>query len=207
MSSLSSRVFAELLDLPAYKQARILAEQKHPRCQPQVFRVPYYASALKGIRDFYRDGRTSASLQRTRASLLQLSPESRREHNLPVLDLFETSSQKARPLQLLPLKCYRTRSGSVDITVRFDLAGTESGRSRYIFFNTRVAAIDKETADTTLEIAHWVMQRDGNSVALSDLEYVDLVGGKIFRRKQQRKTTIAKMRSNIRVIDALWPTL
>ena len=45
------RAFAELLNLPAYEQVRILHDQKYPRRQPQVFRVPFYQPALHGIRE------------------------------------------------------------------------------------------------------------------------------------------------------------
>lgn len=207
MARLSARAFAELLDLPAYKQARILAEQKHPRQQPQSFRIPYYAPALKGIRDFYREGRTQARLQETRRAIMHVRPESRRDHNLRVLDLFESTGQSNRMLAVLPLRNYRTTSGSVDITLRFDVVGTESGQTRHILYNTRIAAIDKETANTTLEIAHWVMQQAGSPATLAELEYVDLPSGRVFRRSRRRATTIGKMQSNIKVIDALWPTV
>ncbi len=207
MASLSARAFAELLDMPAYKQARILAEQKHPRRGPQAFKVPYYASALKGIRDFYRQGRTRASLQSARNAITSLRPDSRSDHNMRVLDQFEASGQDARQLIVLPLKTYKTRSGSVDVSLRFDLVASEGQNTKYIFYNTRMASIDKETAYRTLEIAHWVMQKEGSSACLSELEYVDLPSGKVYHRSQRRATTIRKMSNNIKVIDALWPIL
>ena len=37
---------AEMLELPAHAQARILREQKYPKQAPQVFRTPYYQPAL-----------------------------------------------------------------------------------------------------------------------------------------------------------------
>ena len=39
--SLSVRAIGEMIGLPAYQQSRILHDQKHPRQQPQKFRVPY----------------------------------------------------------------------------------------------------------------------------------------------------------------------
>lgn len=46
MPSLSVRAMAEMLELPAHAQARILREQKYPKQAPQVFRTPYYQPAL-----------------------------------------------------------------------------------------------------------------------------------------------------------------
>lgn len=62
MPSLTVRAMAEMLRQPAYAQARILADQKYPKQEPQVFRTPYYQQALTGVRNFYRSSNNSSEI-------------------------------------------------------------------------------------------------------------------------------------------------
>lgn len=207
MPKLSARALSELIGLPAYEQVRILAEQKYPRRQPQSFRIPYYATALKGIRDYFKAGRTQAALLDAKRRAMRIQPESRRNHNLRVLDLFKDSDQSKRLLSPIPLTNYNTILGSLELTLRFDLVGNERRRVRRILYNTRVAPIGEEIARTTLDVAHWVMEKTGDHTQMQDLQYVDLPTGEVYSWTRRRKTTIRKIRRNVQIIDTLWPTI
>jgi hypothetical protein len=207
MPRISVKAFAELMALPAFEQVRVLYEQKYPKQQPQVFRMPYYAPALRGIREYYEAGRDPMQLRAAEARAAAVRLDSRREHNLRVIRQFEQGSQRNRLLIPGPRHRHSTTLSSVELTLQFDVEGTENGDDRFLLYNTRTTPIGEETAHTTLEIAYWVMEQEGRTAALSSLEYVDLLADRVYRYKKPRPTTLKNAGTNAKVIASLWPTI
>jgi hypothetical protein len=71
----------------------------------------------------------------------------------------------------------------------------------------RTAGVDVEIARQTLEVAHWVMEREGTKVSMSSLEYVDLSGGVTHKWGTRRKGTISHGKQNAKIIQTLWPSI
>jgi hypothetical protein len=204
--SLSVRAFAELLRLPAVQQVRILNDQKYPNSEPQSFRVPYYQPALKGIRDFYRGGGAPA-LASARAAAMQLAPPARRDHNLRVLEQFAAGQQPQRTLAPATSPKLSTTVSGVTIRLQFDLVAVEGDVTRYILYNLRNEPVDAEVARCTLEIAHWVMQREGVDVPPQALEQIEIATGISRPGRPVRQRTIQNVEQNASVIQTLWPTI
>jgi hypothetical protein len=207
MPTLSVRAFAELLGLPAYEQVRVLAAQKYPAQEPQVFRIPYYAPALQGIRAYYRSDNDPAALARARAKIDELGLETRRNHNRRVLNQFESGAQARRVFRHVTHPRFVARIGHVDLRLQFDIAGTENEDHRHLLYNFRAQAIDQEVARLTVEIAHWVLEQNAQRVGILTVECVDLVSGRVHRTNRRRVTTIQHVRQNAQIIETLWPTI
>jgi hypothetical protein len=207
MPRLTVRSMAEMLTLPAYEQLRILHDQKYPKQQPQVFRAPYYAPALTGIREFHRLNNSPASIENAKIALNGISLATRRANNRRVLDSFESSNQFTR--QLLPKSNSRMELalGSVQLKLSTDLRADDGKGERFIYYNCRAAALNPEIAKLTLEIAHWVLEENGIDIAPQNVEYIDLAQGKIYRGSKRRPTTLKRVKSNVKIIDTLWPTV
>lgn len=207
MPSLSVKAFAEMLRLPAYEQVRVLHEQKHPKQVPQVFRTPYYQTALSGIRAHYR-ARNPSALTAAAATARALRPASRSHHNLRVHNAFRTSTHASRALAPTTSKRLVVSVGNgVDLCLKFDLVALENSSNRRILFNFRDAPLYPELARTTLEIASWVLGAVGPGLPPQSLEYVDLKTGTTFRGRPVRTRTISMATANVGVIAALWPTI
>jgi hypothetical protein len=201
---LTARAFAELLRLPAYEQLRILQEQKYPSRSPQTFRTRFYAPALNAIRRHYEAGNDPAALQDARRGLEGIRLDSRRQSNARVLDAFEASAESRRRLTPLPTPRLSLSVGTLQIRLSLDFAAREADVDRRIYYNCRAAAVEPDTARTTLEIAHWILEETGTLIDPALLELVDLAGRRRYRGKARRPTTIRRVRQNARVIDALW---
>jgi hypothetical protein len=83
----------------------------------------------------------------------------------------------------------------------------EDNEERFIYYNCRNARMDPDLARVTLEIGYWLLEENGIETAPSDLELVDLRTGRLYRGRAPRSRTMAKVRSNIRIIEAIWPTI
>lgn len=208
MPRLNVRALAEVLNLPAYAQMRILHEQKYPRQQPQTFKIPYYAPALRVIRDFFSSGNDPqtihAALPLVRASI---GLESRRAHNVRVLHSFLASPHAQRTMAPMPNRNYALTVASVDIRLSYDLTATENGQPKFLFFNLRAEPLDAELARVTIEIAHWVMTALGAQVEMNALEYLDLTNGRRHTFTRARAKTLRNVSQNITVIKALWDSI
>jgi hypothetical protein len=204
--SLSVRAFAELLRLPAVQQVRILNDQKYPNSEPQSFRVPYYQPALKGIRDYYRGGGVAA-LDAARAAAMELAPPARREHNLRVIDQFAGGPQAQRTLAPITSPKLSTSVSGVTIRLQFDLVAMEGNVTRYILYNLRNEPVEAEIARSTLEIAHWAMQREDLQVPPQSLEHVEIATGIGRSGRPVRQRTIQNVEQNANLIHTLWPTI
>jgi len=208
MIRLTVRAFAELLHLPAHAQVRILYEQKYPRREPQVFKVPFYQVALRGIRDFYASGGDRRQLAEARARAAQLRPPPKRSNNQRALRAFENSNQVARPIIPSPGGTYRALPiRGVELRIRFGLEGEEGDRPRRMLYNLRQAPIDPEVALSTLRVAYWVLAENGLALPMRALEYVDLYDGRVHSVSRQSQRTLRLMMENARIIVTLWPTI
>lgn len=204
---LTVKALAEMLRMPAYEQVRVLHDQKYPKQQPQTFRTPYYQTSLTGIRDFYRAGNDARVLSSARNDLQNIGSKSRRTHNLRVLEAFSNSALSRRKLQPLPNTRYSATIGSVEIRLSPDLQALEDGELRVIYFNCRAAPITDEIAALTVEIGNWVLAQNEVEIAFDHVEVVDLVNGTVHRRKKGRSNTITTLKTNSRIIEALWSTV
>lgn len=207
MPRITVKAAAELLQLPAYEQMRVLMEQKYPRNQPQVFRTPFYAPALNGIREFYRGGNDKLALSQARAKAATLNLKQRRDSNLRVLGQFEQGAQSSRALTPVAQPKFATQLGTVNLRLSLDLLAHEAGVARHLFYNFRSASIDAEIARCAIDIAHWVLEQAGVVVPIRQIEYVDFASSKVYRLTQRRFGTIKKLRANAKLIEAIWPTL
>lgn len=208
MIRLTVRAFSELLQLPAYAQSRILYEQKYPRRQPQAFKIPYYQTALGGIRDYYRTGRDASALTRARNKASVLSQDARRIHNVRVIDAFEGGAQFNRNLQLLSMPTYIAEPvPGLELRLRFDAEALERNRKARIFYNLRNTELDDRTARATLQIAQWVLEENGQGDSIRSLDYVDFMNGSVHSVSRQSQRTIRLMEANSEIIMAIWPTI
>ena len=208
MPSLSVRAFAEMMNLPLYEQQRILLEQKYPKQEPQAFRIPYYQTALRGIREYYQSGRNRASLAQSKAAAKSLSPDSKADNNLRVIEAFARSSQASRDLTIQPQhKTSIVIARDVELRLRFDLSATENSNPRRIFYNCRNAPITNQVARLTLQLSVWILAQNGDSVPYSALEYVDLRSARRIKISGIPARTIRLAKANAQIISTLWPTL
>lgn len=207
MPSLSVRSLAEMLNLPAHAQARILTEQKHPKQAPQVFRTPYYQQSLAAIRAFYKSGNQKAELLEFEAKMEAIKQEARRENNLRVLRSFRKSDLSKRNIELLANKSIKHHIGSVELRLSPDLSGVEGGDAKFLFINFRAQALEPELARSTIEITHWLLEQAGHELPINDIQYVDLYAEVTFVIPKRRASTVKAVSENLKIIEALWPTL
>jgi len=204
MPSLTVRAFAELLELPAHRQARILTEQKYPKQGPQSFKAPYYQQALTGIRAFFRAGNDMSQLALAAARIEGFRQESKRDNNLRVLNGFRSSELAARRLALGPARRVRVEAHDVQLRFSPDLAGQIDRAERFILLHCRAGPLNPELARTTLELSHWVLERAGQVPPLDQLEYIDLQGGNSYSISGRRVETIEAAEQALVQIKEIW---
>ena len=208
MIRLTVRSFAELLHLPAHAQVRILNEQKYPRREPQVFKVPFYQVAVTGIRNFYDSDCDPRQLAAARARAALLRPAQKRTSNERALRSFERSSQADRVIRPTPTPTYRARlNREIELRVRFDIEGLEDDTPHRILYNLRNVQVDAEVAASTLHISYWVLGENGLVVPIRTLELVDLLTDDTYSVSRQSQRTLRLMEENARIIGTLWPSL
>ncbi|TBR39399.1 MULTISPECIES: hypothetical protein [Dyella] len=202
---LSARSAAKFVRLPAVEQMRLLHDQKYPKQTPQVFKQPYYAPPLNGIRDFLDRG--LPGLVDARAKIQSLSIKSRRDHCNRVLTQFVESGHAHRGLKpTTMLRCYASMS-DLELRLSPDLCAMDGKLQRVIYFNANASEQDPEAAKMTLEIAHWVLEQNGENVAPRQLEFIDLFSGKVFSINRRRQKTIKLLEENARLIESLWSAI
>jgi hypothetical protein len=205
--SLTVRSFAEMLNLPAYTQARILTEQKHPKQAPQVFRTPYYQYALTGIRSYYKADNDPAQLALAAAKVEALKKDARRDHNLRILNSFKLSDMRLRQFKLAPSKTVAHTIADIELRLSPDLRGVADGKELITFLNLRAQPLDTDLARTTIELAHWLLEKHGVEIPLKRIEFVDLFKGTTHTISKRRATTITAATQNLKIIQTLWPSL
>ncbi|MBI2744529.1 MAG: hypothetical protein HYX45_03000 [Burkholderiales bacterium] len=207
MPSLTIRSFAELLNLPAHAQARILAEQKYPKQGPQSFKTPYYQQALVGIRAFYKAGNDVEQLTRAAAKIEAFTQETKRDNNLRILSSFKQDELASRKLKIAPAKHLSFTVDDVVLRFSPDLNGQENGAEQLFLLHYRSKPLEPEMARTTLELVHWALEISGSPVSTKQLEYIDLFTNKPYAITKRRSSTIAVAEQNLKIIQTLWPTL
>lgn len=207
MPSLTIRSFAELLNLPAHAQARILTEQKYPKQGPQSFKTPYYQQAISGIRAYYKAGNDFGQLALAASKIEAFKQESKRDHNLRILNSFKQSDLPGRKLHVAKTQHVTFKAEDVDLRFSPDLSGAESGTDRYLLLHYRAQPLHQELARTTLELAHWALESAGSAASPKQIEYVDLFTGVVHTIAKRRVSTISAAEQNLKIIKTLWPTL
>lgn len=204
--ALTVRAFAEMLELPMYQQLRILSEQKYPRRTPTPYRIPFYQPAIAAIREFYVSGRQRRALQQaTNAIQGSTMIDAKKRNNIRVIRSFQRSRQVGRTLVIQPRRRTAVPFHGVSLKYTPDLAGTEGGQDKHLFYNVRQAPLTLEIARTTLELGHWVLSNRGLQVPLSSIEFVDLAArGKVYRINRIRQQTIRRSTQNARAIVHIW---
>ncbi|WP_161810946.1 hypothetical protein [Steroidobacter agaridevorans] len=198
---------AEMLRLPAYEQLRILAEQKHPKQAPQIFRTPYYQPAIAGVRSYYASGNDRSKLSAAKSKALSASQPSRRDNLIRVIDKFETTPAALRSLSIMKHTKYTAAIGDLQLRLSPDIQALDGEKPVFIYYNCRSIKLDEEAAKLTLEIAHWVLDENGINVKPIQIEYLDLATGVLHQVKTRRPTTVKALKNNARIISALWPTI
>lgn len=204
--ALTVRAFAEMLELPMYQQLRILTEQKYPRRHPTPYRIPFYQPAIAAIRDFHASGGQRRVLHQAMNSIQgSTMVDAKKRNNTRVIRSFQRCGQIRRQLVIQPRRRTAVMFHGISLKYIPDLAGTERGRDKHIFYNVRQASVTPGIARTTLELAHWVLSSSGLHVPLSDIEFVDLADrGRVHRINRVRQQTIRRSTQNARAIVHLW---
>jgi hypothetical protein len=208
MIRLTVRSFAELLHLPAHAQVRILNEQKYPRREPQVFKVPFYQVAVTGIRDYYISEGDPRRLAAAKLKAGHLRPPQKRTSNERAIRAFERGSQSRRRILPTPSHTYRAQlPRDIELRVRFDIEGIENGRPQHILYNLRNVPVDPDVAATALHIAYWVLGENAVVAPIRTLQFVDLLTDDTYSVSRQSQRTLRLMQENAQIIEALWATL
>lgn len=208
MPNLTVRSFAEMISLPAYQQSRILLEQKYPKKEPQVFKIPYYSESLSAIRKFYSNNNDKAVLSNAINHFQKsIKLDTKRNNNIRVISSFSKNSVSKRKLQIQPNRRYKMELGKVIIKLSFDLTVLEGKIKKFILVNFRNAPLDNEFARLSLELSQHIMKTNGVIIELKNLEFIDLFSDKKFCFAKSRKTTVTKLNQNVSIIEALWNTI
>lgn len=202
---LSVRGAATFIRLPAVEQMRLLHDQKYPRQAPQVFKQPYYAPPLKGIREFLERG--TPGLLDARAQLQGLRIPSRRMHCMRVLESFVQSEHANRGLKPVAIPRLYAHMRGLELRLSPDLVAQEGNEDRYMYFNASAKQFDPETARLTLEFAHWLLRENGIEIKPKQVEFIDLFTGVLYPGRAPRKSTLRNLDENARLIESMWPTI
>lgn len=208
--SLTVRAFARLLESPLHEYEQLLLEQKYPRRKPTSYRIPYYSSALAAIRRYFRSNRQSAVIQQAIVDIQAsgMKPAHRVQNNVRALRSFaQYRAHRRRNLTIQALDSTEANMQGVALRFTPDLPATEGGDQVFLIYNCRNASVLDQVARATLELAHWVLQRNGIAVPASTLGYVDLSARKTHRIQRVRDRTIRRARQCARVVAQMWPTL
>lgn len=199
---LSARNAAKFLNLSALEQMRLLHQQKYPQQKPKII---YYAPPIAGIRGFLKDG--PAALIDARAQIQRIKVPSRRMHCTRVLEQFIKSDHAARGLKPTTIHTYAASLHDLELRLSPDLWALEGDEERVIYFNANVSPQDPELARTTLEIAHWVLERNELDLKPEQIEFIDLSTGVLHKIKKRRAKTIKDLEENAKLIGDMWPTI
>jgi hypothetical protein len=208
--SLTVRAFAVLLESPLYEYERVLLDQKYPKREPTSYRIPYYSPAMAGIRRYFRSNRQFSAVQQAIADIAasSMKPAHRIDNNVRALRSFaQYRAHRRRGLTVQPIDRLETNMQGVNLRFTPDLPATEGQDQRFVIYNFRSAPIPDEVARATLELAHWVLERNGIVVPARALEYVDLFVRRTYRTQHVRNVTIRRARQCARVVAQMWPTL
>jgi len=206
MPEVNVKALAELIHLPVYGYARILAEQKYPGQVPAVFRVPFYGPALQGIRRYYRSGNDLSAIDRTIQEVKAsgaIPPKI--AHNVAVLQAFRQCRQRRRALTLTSVTTYETELAGLTVRFRPDMRALEDDRTKYLIYGFRTVEPTIEVARTTVELAHHVLGANGVQCQPREIEFISLRSGRVVRTDRMRAATLTRARHCARAIVHAWP--
>lgn len=207
MPTLNAKTFAELLQLPAYAQLRVLQEHKYPKKTPGMFKAPYYQAAINGIKRFYKGGNDETALAAARERADEIKLDVRRRHNHRVIDAFEDSDEVERSLKLRPDPEFSVDVGGVQLRLAPSLLVHEGDQPKVVYYNLRAAPIDPDVARMTAEIGHFILEQNDARLPLRHIEVVDFKGAAKMTWKRRRKKTIEKMEANGPLLALLWESI
>jgi hypothetical protein len=197
------------MNLSAYEQHKKLHEQKYPKAGPGVFKMPYYASGLAGMRSYFKSGNNRAEVQEALDRAAVLKPPGKAAHNARILNQFLGSSFSTRVFTNITLstKLIGVPGQDVEIRLKFDFEGDEKGKRKFVFFNCRDVPLDPDVAQSAITIAHWVFNENKLSVPIKDIEFVDLKTGINVTISKPSAKTIKMMKANAAIISSWWPNI
>lgn len=201
---INTKALAEMLRLPAYSQLTILQDQKYPKKGPNAIRTPFYSPAMNGIREFYRQDNDRAALIEARQAAAQSKLLAKQNSNVRVLDAFERGAQHNRKLQPVANTRLSVKIRSVEIRLSADMRAQDSKGPRLFFYNLRNAPLQATIATDALEIAHWILEENGQALPPGTVEYVDLHAQKAYKLSSTHKSVINLVKKNVLVIESLW---
>jgi hypothetical protein len=210
MPKLTIRSLAEMIHKPMYDQIRILNEQKYPKDEPNVFRIPFYKPALEVIKIYYKTSNDDRVFDEwSEYTAPNLKPQPKKINNLRVIQAFRnhnisnrflTISKSINSYKIIPDK-------NIELKLTFDIEAEEKNKTVFLFFNFRQYPIDGEIAKDTLQIAYWLLQQNDIKITVANLEFIDLANGTIWKINRPSTRTINNMKNNFLVINALWDSI
>lgn len=78
---------------------------------------------------------------------------------------------------------------------------------RFTFLNLRAQALDPDLARVTLELAHWLLEKQGQEIPIQRIEYVDLFKGTTHKIAKRRATTVSAATQSLKIIQTLWSSI
>lgn len=183
MPRITVKSLAQVAQRPA-RITGIVKQQKHPEDAPQVFMIPYYITAIAGIRSFFRAGGNPSAIAAALAKAEGISQESRRENNKRTLHQFLESPMSERKLVIAKQKHFQANVLGIDVHLTFDLNCVEQGIPKYILIHPKSVALDPDLAMKTLDICSLVLTLNGTAHAAEQIQYVDLAKGVTHRLRR-----------------------
>lgn len=202
---LTVRSAAEMLGRPKDQVAQQLYDQKYPEEGERVFRRPFYQPGLRGIRGYFKAGRSE--LLKSRSEIQGLRQPARRDQNNRVLDSFEQSAIARRHLKPIPNRRYYAQVGNVELRLSPDMQVLEDGTIRVIYFNCKKAQYSPETARKLVEIAYWVLLQNGVNIQPRQVEFVDLFNGAVYTVDEFRAKTLEALNAEALDVSRMWDGL
>ena len=210
MPVLTVRSFAEMINLPMYSQYKILHEQKYPKDEANVYKMPYYKPSLDLIKKYYLNGNNTDLLTEwLQYNANSIRPQSKQIHNKRVISQFIQSPVSNRKLKITNSKFAITANpkSEVELKLRFDIEALENNIHTYQFINFRATKLDEKIAKDTLYLSYWVMEHNKIDCKINQLEYIDLYSNAIYKVKRQSSNAIKNMTNNTNVVIALWNSI
>jgi hypothetical protein len=202
---MSVKSAAKFFELKGVEQYKLLHDQKFPRQAPQVFKRPYYGPPMRGIRAHFEGN--PAGILEARSRIESIANEIRRQHCHRALDQFLESDLAKRHLSLLSNKRYTHMLNSVEFRLSPELFAMEGDELRIIYLNVNAAKQDSEQAKKTLEIASWLLEREGVKIKPRQIEFFDLAAGVWHRISKPRAKTLKDLEENAKLMARMWPTI
>jgi len=98
--------------------------------------------------------------------------------------------------------------GGVGVRVAPDLVASEGKKTKYLFLNPTLTALDPEVARRIIEISYDLLSRAGVAIGYGDVEIIDLPANRcVTNPKKPRSSVLKTATSNGQWIVQLWPII